>query len=126
MDNRGKWLDELLDELGWSAADLARETGLDSAVISNIRNGRRGIGLETAKLIGKAAKKSPETILRLAGQLPPEPEKDEWLEEQIYKLSKLDPERRRIAEGLIDALLEEPKPVTYKQVRKRQPASGKA
>ena len=44
METKGQWLNDLLEDAGWTPADLARATGLDSAVISNIRNGKLGTG----------------------------------------------------------------------------------
>lgn len=88
MDNithKGQWLTDLLDELGWTPADLVRATGLDSAVISNIKNGKRGVGPTTAKKIGKATNRRPEEILRLAGELEPEPTQDSTL----YRITHL-------------------------------------
>jgi len=76
---KGKWLDDLLVELNWKPADLSRITGLDSAVISNIRNGKRGVGTVTAEKIGKATNRSTEEILRLAGEIEGTPPKDETL-----------------------------------------------
>lgn len=115
MENKGNWLDILLEEMNWKPADLARATGLDSAVISNIKNGRRGIGIDTAILIAKATKRSPENILRMAGEFPAI-NADEWVEEQAHKLSLLTPGKRPMMSKLLDAMLEEDKPVV--QVKK--------
>ena len=121
MENKGYWLDRLLEEMQWKPADLSRATGLDSAVISNIRNGKRGLGIDTAVLIAKATKRSPEQILRMAGDFP-EVNMDEWIEEQSHKMSLLTADKRPIAEKLLNALLEEDKPVS--KVGKRIKAKG--
>lgn len=107
---KGNWLDQLLDDMKWKPADLARATGLDSAVISNIKNGKRGMGIDTAVLIGKATNRRPEVILRMAGEFP-DIISDEWIEDMNYKISLLDPGKRPIAERLLNALLQEDKPV---------------
>ena len=86
---KGQWLDDLLDELGWTPADLSRATGLDSAVISNIRSGKRGTGLDTALKIAKAAKRPPEQIYRRAGLLPPAIHIDEDMEQILHEIEKL-------------------------------------
>lgn len=88
MENK-HWLDQILDELLWTPADLSRATNLDSAVISNIRNGRREIGIDTAVAISKATNIPPETILRKAGKLPPGPEINEDIEKMVYEAAKL-------------------------------------
>jgi len=94
MENK-HWLDDLLDDLGWTPADLARATKLDSAVISNIRNGKRDVGLETSITIAKATNRSPESILRMAGKLPARPETDEELEKVLYEIAKLPKDDQR-------------------------------
>ncbi len=83
MENRTNWLDQLLIELDWTPAELARAADLDSAVISNIRNDRRDIGIDTAVAIAKATNIPPEDILRRAGKLPPEPDIEEGIKKQI-------------------------------------------
>lgn len=94
MENKGKWLDILLDEKGWTPADLSRETGIDSAVISNIRNGKRGTGYDTATKIAHALKLPIERVYRASGLLPPSAETDEETEQIIYESSKLNPQDR--------------------------------
>jgi plasmid maintenance system antidote protein VapI len=89
MDNKLNWLDRILDDMGWTPADLSRATKLDSAVISNIRNGKREIGLDTAIAIAKATNRSPETILRMAGKLPDSPNVDEEIEQILHEINKL-------------------------------------
>jgi transcriptional regulator with XRE-family HTH domain len=87
--NKGQWLDKLLDEMGWTSADLSRATGLDSAVISNIRNGKRGTGFDTALKIARAMKRPPEQIYRAAGLLPAAINIDEEMEQIIHEIEKL-------------------------------------
>ncbi len=65
--NKGQWLDDLLEEIEWTAADLSRATGLDSAVISNIRSGKRGTGIDVARKIAKATKHPEQEIFQRAG-----------------------------------------------------------
>lgn len=95
MLNSGQWLDDLLNELNWSAADLSRATGLASAVISNIRTGKRGTGLDVAKKIAKATMRPEGDIMRRAGILPPVKEKEELSEKILHDLSMLLPEEQR-------------------------------
>ena len=68
--NKGEWLTILLKDIGWSPSDLARASKLETGVISNIQNGKRGIGTKTANKIARAVKRPTEYILRLAGELP--------------------------------------------------------
>lgn len=92
MDNtttKGQWLDDLLNELKWTPAELSKASRLDSAVISNIRNGKRDVGIDTAVAIGKAVGKKPEAILRMAGKLPPDININGTLEDIINQTSVL-------------------------------------
>lgn len=92
--NKGQWLDDLLNELDWTPAKLSHESGLDSAVISNIRNGKRGTGLDVARKIAKATRRPEGEILRRAGILPPAKEKEELIELILHELDTLPPEDR--------------------------------
>lgn len=74
-----KWLDILLDDAGMTSSDLSRATGLDTAVISNIRNGKRGLGTKTATLIANALGRDVGEILTMAsGKSPIENKEDRW------------------------------------------------
>jgi plasmid maintenance system antidote protein VapI len=87
MENKGQWLKDLLDDVDMTPAELSRATGIDSAVISNIMNGRRGVGPDVAKKISTALKLPPETVYRMAGILPTKPSEDKHAAElrQIYE-----------------------------------------
>jgi transcriptional regulator with XRE-family HTH domain len=113
-----------LDKRGWTQAELAKRSGVTSAQISRIISGQRGSETKTLVAIANALKISPDVFLRAAGLLPPAPEKDEWVEQASFKLSKLDPSRRSIADSFIDALLEEP--AAPAPVRRPRTAGGKA
>ena len=100
------WLEELLEELGWSPSDLSRASGLDTAVISNIKNGRRNTGPEVAKKIAKATGRTVADIYERAGILPSQAAtKDKWVRRIEGKLEQIQDENdRRTIEGLIDLL----------------------
>jgi len=71
MDTFPEWLLSKLDELKWKQADLVRESKLDSAVVSNIINGKRKVGKVTATAIAHALQLPPELVFEKAGLLPP-------------------------------------------------------
>lgn len=100
-----EWLDKSLEGRNWKYADLARITGLDSAVISNIVNGRRGLGIDTAALIGDVLGVRPDFLLRLYGALPPIPKEENEVEQLAYRISKLPAEDQQIIDDLIQAML---------------------
>ena len=45
MENVLEFLEENMKKRGWSQADLARKSGLDTSLVSNIFSGRRNIGV---------------------------------------------------------------------------------
>lgn len=102
MENKGQWLDELLKEAGITAADLERATGVDSSVISNIRNGKKGIGTDVAEKFGEALNLDPGDILRAAGVWRSKNIGDDRWDRQIKNIVKLLPveEKKKIAKRL--------------------------
>lgn len=74
MENFSKWLDGQLKERNWKPADLSRESGLASAVISNLLNGHRNLGEKTGKAIARALKLPVDLVFEKAGILPPKTE----------------------------------------------------
>jgi len=92
MDNFSDWLKEELIKKKWKQADLVRESGLDSAVISNLINGKRKAGETTVKAIAKALHLSPEQVFEKAGILPPKPELSEVKRAAIHALEDADEE----------------------------------
>ena len=65
-----EWLREEIKSRGWKQADLVRESGLDSAVISNIINGKRKVGETTIIAIARALRLPPDLVFQKAGILP--------------------------------------------------------
>lgn len=70
MENFQKWLIEELKIRNWKPADLSRESGLASAVISNLLNGHRNLGEKTGKAIARALKLPVDVVFEKAGILP--------------------------------------------------------
>lgn len=65
------WLRRELEKRGWRQADLARASGLDTAMVSNLLNGNRKPGEVSCKAIARGLGLPPETVFRAAGILPP-------------------------------------------------------
>lgn len=78
MDNiqelPSEWLKNELIGRKWKQADLVRESNLDSAVISNIINGKRNAGETTARAIAKALNLPVDYVFEKLGILPPKTE----------------------------------------------------
>lgn len=119
---QNNWLDDLLEEMGWTPSDLARECDLDTAVISNIKNGRRKIGIDVAKKIARGTRKSEYEILVRAGLVEPnESSQDRWVRSLERKLELITDERdREIIEQTIDILAPDKKT----RARRRAPNEG--
>ena len=94
MDNFSEWLKNELGSRNWKQADLVREANLDSAVISNLINGKRKSGENTARAIAHAFKLPPETVFRAAGLLPPQLPETELIS-QINHLTTELPEQEQ-------------------------------
>lgn len=95
MDNFSNWLKKELESRNWKQADLVRETKLDSAVISNLINGKRRSGENTARAIAHALKLPPEFVFEKAGLLPPK-----------IEVSPIKRKLAHLAEGLPDSDVE--------------------
>jgi len=61
----GEFLKEILEELGTSQAEFARQIGVSPMRISHIVNGTRPVTAELALLFGRAFGQSPEYWLNL-------------------------------------------------------------
>ncbi len=95
MENSfGDWIQQEIKRLNWRQADLARAANLDSAVISNLINGRRGPGEDTCKAIARALNYPPETVFRAAGLLPPAQPIDDQRAELNYLFDNASDQKR--------------------------------
>lgn len=113
-----QWLLSELESREWSQVDLSRKSGVSQAQITRVLSGERGIGEKALSAIASALKLPPEHVFRMAGLLPPKENADEWVEEMNHKMGLLNPAKRPMAERLLNALLEEDKPViVHKKAR---------
>ena len=83
------WLNERMQENGYSPADLAKLSGISKQAISNYLNEQRKPEAEQIVLLAKVFNLPAEDLFRIAGILPPSnkeavPEKLK----QIYELGK--------------------------------------
>ncbi|PKN91074.1 MAG: hypothetical protein CVU44_20885 [Chloroflexi bacterium HGW-Chloroflexi-6] len=105
MDNFGSWILEELEKRKMTQADLARATDITTAQMSRIVSGQRNAGKDTLTAIARALHLPPHLVFEKAGVLPPEKEKDPWVEEMSHNLGKLTGLRRSIAESLVKSLI---------------------
>lgn len=95
MNGFPEWLRTELKNRLWKQADLARAANLDTAVVSNLYNGKRGPGEETCRAIARAFDLPVETVYRAAGILPPVAELDALADEVSYLWNRLSEEDQR-------------------------------
>lgn len=100
----GEWLLAEMQAKNWSARETARMAGLSHPVISDILSGYQP-STKTCAALAKLFNYSELGLLRMAGIVSPDADTDPWVEEKAYKLSKLDPELREIADDFIDGLV---------------------
>ena len=104
-----EWLTDQLRKQRMTQKQLADKAGLGKSTINKLVN--RMImrpDPSTYVAIAKALDKSPITVLRIAGILPPDPELPE-LEDYKTVLSRLSPKTREIGLDLIRKLAEHEK-----------------
>lgn len=104
------WLDEKLDEKGWSDNQLAKRAGISHPVISKARSEIQPIGYEAGVKIAKALDIPPEILLQKAGLLPAITQAEsEDEKELIFIFQQLPPDRQKEFIKMIRVLLPEDK-----------------
>lgn len=103
-----EWLQAEMDKRGWSQSDLARAADLNRAVVNKLLNGKSHPQPSTLEAISRALKIPLETIYRVAGLLPANPDNDDAMEEAMYIFKSIqNSQRRATAIALLKALIME-------------------
>lgn len=105
MENIADFIKAEIERKGWSQARLAKAAKLDSAVISNILNEKRGMGWESARAIADALNIPAETMFRKAGLLPPVPAKTEQSEWLLYAFERLTGDEKKTVTNIMEFYL---------------------
>lgn len=71
MDNLLNFLSAEIESRGWTVTELARRAELSWATVGDVLNGKAKPGLRFYLGMSRALKVSVDTMLRLAGELPP-------------------------------------------------------
>lgn len=90
-----EWLLEKMEEKGMNAAELSRKSGISAQQISRLLSGQRGVSEVSLRAISEALNIPPEVAFRVAGFLPPAPEKTEAHEQLLYLFNQLDPDKKQ-------------------------------
>ena len=83
------WIEDKLQETGWSQRELARRAKVSHSMVSKVINREKSPGLDFCIAIANAFEERPENVMRLAGLLPPSAGKLDDLSEEEAELVKL-------------------------------------
>jgi transcriptional regulator with XRE-family HTH domain len=92
MDAFIRWLEGELHQRNWSYNELARQAGLSSASVSQVMTGRQKPGLDFCRGVAEALNVPPERVFRLAGLLPPRPQRDDVIDEILFYYDQMTPQ----------------------------------
>jgi len=99
MEALRQWLNHELTRRGWSQSELARQAGLSQSLVSKTIAGERSASADFCVKVAVALNSSPESVLRLAGILPPappaSPTDDSTLQELVELARTLSPDDRQ-------------------------------
>jgi transcriptional regulator with XRE-family HTH domain len=96
-NNFGKWLENQLEERGFTQSELARRARLTQSSISLVISGARQPGPDLVSAVARGLKLPPEQVYRAAGLLPPARDADPLTEEGIHILGQLEGEDKEEA-----------------------------
>jgi transcriptional regulator with XRE-family HTH domain len=83
------WLAQEVEKRGWSFNELARRSGVSSAMISLVMTGHRNPGVDFCNGVARAFKTSPIVVLAKAGIIPPLDDNDLSFRELWHHVRKL-------------------------------------
>ena len=105
MDNFSVWLLQEIESRGWNQAELHRKSGLSRTVISDVLSNKVSPGYEFCIAVGKALHVPGDHIMRIAGLLPPLPERTQQIEQLIYLFERLNEKDRQTVLDMMQFLL---------------------
>lgn len=89
-----RWLRQLMEEQGWTEAELARRSRMTQSQIGRVMTGERNAGLEFYRGMARAFRLPLEEVLRAAGVLPPVTGRDQTTAQLLGQLDSLSPSVR--------------------------------
>ena len=100
-----EWLLEKMEEKGMNAAELSRRSGISAPQITRLLSGQRGVSEVSLRAISEALNIPPEVAFRVAGFLPPVPERTQQIEQLIYFFERLNEKDRQTVLDMMQFLL---------------------
>lgn len=106
------WLEKELKDRGWSHRELARRSGLSQTSISSVLSeaDKQKPGLDFCVAVSGPLGEKPETIMRLAGLLPPLPETVQEEDEIIDIIRRLPKMYRLFVLQMLRGVNNQPRP----------------
>jgi DNA-binding XRE family transcriptional regulator len=100
------WLNEEAQSRGWSFREIARRIGVSHTTIIKVVNEQMRPSAELCISLAKLFRTAPENVLRLAGYLPPQPEKSINTVEANHLFSQLSEDEQEVLLTQMRALVE--------------------
>jgi transcriptional regulator with XRE-family HTH domain len=94
-DKLSIWLNDQLEEHGWSMRELARRAGVSGASISLLISGQMSLSADMSRKLAQALDVPLEEVMRRAGILPPEPPETPSLIEAMRHFARLSKEQQK-------------------------------
>lgn len=105
MSKLSDFLNDEIEERGWSKRELARRSSISSAQVTDVMNERAKAGAEFCVSVARALGEEPEDMLRLAGILPPLPPAVKEEREAVRLFRRFDPQTREVILATLRCLL---------------------
>lgn len=96
-DGLTTWLNQELEQRGWSQAELARRADVSRPLVTRTLSGDMPASADFCIKVAQALGEAPEKILRLAGILPASADDDPTLAELQDIVKNLPPSQRKEA-----------------------------
>ena len=100
-----EWLLEKMEEKGMNAAELSRRSGISAPQITRLLSGQRGVSEVSLRAISEALNIPPEVAFRVAGFLPPLPERTQAHEQLLFLFDRLNDKDRQTILDMMQFLL---------------------
>ena len=82
----GRWLEDMMQDRGWTGAELARQAGMSEAHISRLVSGARTPGIDSCRRIAQAFRVTPLLAFTEAGLIDEEEQELTPLEQEVCHL----------------------------------------
>jgi transcriptional regulator with XRE-family HTH domain len=118
-----EWLEEQMQQRGWTPADLAKAAGMYPSTLSRVLNRERAAGAEVCNALARALGIAPAMVFQRAGLMDRSPlegvEQDTVLSQLLTLARQLTPAERRRLANVAELYLRE-------QQTRYEPATGAA